>query len=480
MDEEDPAAEAAAEVASVRLLAVGPVQWAEGWTARTVQPVLRAVEAVVAAGWEDQDQDREDGAAEVEEDLDRRREEAEGAALVQDLVAQAPVPTAAATITACTAVTVDTAALVGTAVRLRLITFGTVVAVVVMAIQEIMLGIMAISAVVEEEEVHKWEEIRRLINRSRLIVAAAEVAEALAHPGPALHPDRIIHSRNNHSTSNRIDMAMAMVMVGMGLEMSAEAVALDLPRLNNPTRIIRALRHHSGKIRARIRHNSIEPQDQDHAAEQGAAAAAVVVWVRVVLYLLRQRGEHPTTSQEWAAAVLEPLDQVIMTPPTTSDREQDHHRHCLDRCNSTSSTNKAHPWHPRGQGPRKLSRSRHHLPAKRRVHQSRSIRQSHQRRRNRRNPRYRLGRPPRHPRSHRPSLWRRPALLLCERKWNFVTLHSSNLIGNLRLSVPSELFWRSFPSEWTPSARSTTDFMAKQTRLLRVLLLQSNNEEIDI
>ena len=252
--EEDPvAAEAEEAVASARLLAADPVQWAAGWTARTVRPVLRVVGAVVAAGWEGQgqDRDREDGAvgaaAEVGEDLDRRREEEEApaAVLVQGLVDPDPAPTAAETITACTAATVDTAALVGTAVRLRLITFGTVA--VVMATQEIMLGIMAISAVVEEVEGLKWEEILPLINRSPLIAVALveeeDQAEALGRPGLALHPDRITHSRTNHNTSNRLDMAM----VGMDLETTAEvvAVASDLLPPNIPTRI-RALHRHSG------------------------------------------------------------------------------------------------------------------------------------------------------------------------------------------------------------------------------------------
>lgn len=324
MAEEDPvAAEAAAAVASARLLAADPARWAAVWTARTVRPVLRVVGAVVAVGWEDQD--REDGAvvaaAEELEDLDHRREEGEdpAAVLVQDLVDLVPAPMVAETITACTAVTVDTAALVGTAVRLRLITFGTVS--VVMAIQEIMLGIMAISAVVEEVEGLKWEEILRLINHSPLIAAVAEEedqAVALAPLDLVLHPDRTTHSRSNHNTSNRIDMGM----VGMDLETTAEVVAVvasDLLPPNIPTRI-RALHRHSGKIiRARIRHNTIDRQDLVVVvAEQVAVSSAVVVWVQVELYILRQREEPQIMSQEWeeeeAGAVLEPLGRRITTP----------------------------------------------------------------------------------------------------------------------------------------------------------------------
>lgn len=479
------AAEAAAVVASARLLAVGQVQWAAVWTARMARPVLRVVGAVVAVGWEDQDQ--EDGAvvvaAEEVEDLDHRREEEEdpAAVLVQDLVVPVPAPTVAVvTITACTVVTVDTAVLEGTAVRLRLITFGTVA--VVMAIQENMLGTMAISAVVEEVEGLKWEEILRLINRSPLMAAVAEedLAEALALPGLALHPDRTTHSRSNHNTSNRIDMVMA----GMDLETIVEvvAVASDLLPPNNPTRI-RALHRPSGKIiRARIRHNTTDRQDLVVVAEQGVAA--VVVWVQVALYILRQRGELPIMNQEWeeeeAGAVLEPLGRVIMTPPI-SDRDQDLHRHHrLDRCN-TSNTNKARPWHLRGQGQTNLLGSlqhRHHLLAKRRAHRRPSKRQSHRRRKNRRNPRYQRGHPLRHQLIHRPNFWHRLGWSQSERRWSFAMPHFSNSIESWRSFVPNEQFWRSFLSVWMLSARSTTLCMAKQKRVLpRVLQQKRGNKD---
>ena len=475
--EEDPvAAEAEAAVASARLLAADPVQWAAGWTARTVRPVLRVVGAVVAAGWEgqDQDQDREDGAvvaaAEEVEDLDHRREEGEdpAAVLVQGLVDPAPAPTAAETITACTAATVDTAALVGTAVRLRLITFGTVA--VVMATQEIMLGIMAISAGVEEVEGLKWAEILPLINRSPLIAVAVEEedqAEALGRPGLALHPDRITHSRSSRNTSNRIDMGM----VGMDLETTAEvvAVASDLLPPNIPTRI-RALHRHSGKIiRARIRHNTIDRQDLVVVvAEQVAVSAAAVVWVQVELYILRQREEPLIMNQEWeeeAGAVLEPLGRITMTP-SISDRDQDLHRHHrLDRCN-TSNTNKVHRWHLRGQGQTNLlgslqHRHRHRLLAKRRARLRPSKRQSHRRRNNRRNPRYQRGHPLRHQLIRRPNLWHRPGWSHCERRWSFAMLHFSSSIESWRSFVPNEQFWRSFLSVWMLSARNTTVCMAK-------------------
>ena len=286
--EEDPvvAAEAAAVGASARPLAVAdPARWAAaGWTARTVRPVLRVVGAVAAAGWEDQDQ--EDGAAAVEaveeagEDLDRRREEVAeadpAAVMVQDLVDLAdPARTAAETITACTAVTADTAALV------------------------VMLGTMAISAVVAEVEgLHQWEEIPRLISRSPLIAAAVaaeeevDQAEALGLPGLALHPDRTTHSLSNRSTSNRIDMAMVGMDSETIVEVVAVAVATDLLPPSNPTRI-RALHRNSGKtIRARIRHNTTDRQD---------LVVVVVEWVQAAIYR-RQRGEPPITSQEWEEA----------------------------------------------------------------------------------------------------------------------------------------------------------------------------------
>lgn len=340
MDAEDPlAAEAVAVAESARLLAADQVQWAAAvaavWTARTVRPELREVLAFVMGAYVVGD--NRDGAAVAAEDLDHnRREEAEGeVAAALDLVVLVLVPSAAEMITACTADTADTADLEATAVHLRLITFGTVV---VMATQEIMSG----TTVAEEGQ-----------------------AEALGLLGLVLPPDRITHSRTNHNTSNRIDMAM----VGMDLE---TIVASDLLPPNNPTRT-RALRRHSGKlIRARIRHNTTDRQDPEVVAEQVSVSVAVV-WAQAALCLLRQRGELLNMSKEWEeAAVSEPLARIITTPPT-SGREQDHHRHHrLDRCNtssttSTSNTSKAHPWHLRGQGKTNLSRSlphRHHLLVK--------------------------------------------------------------------------------------------------------------------
>jgi len=339
---------------------------------------------------------------------------AEGVAAAVDLVQdldRALVPTAAATITACTAATVVTA--VAPAVRLRRITSETAT-----ATREITSDTTEISAAAgEAEEDNRVETHRSTIHFPHTAAAEGE-GEALDPLGPALHPDRIIHSHSNRNISNRIDMGMAataasgtipteIILTEVEVVVAAAAAVVLALRHNSPTRI-RALRHHSVKTKARIRVSMVDLLDPVGDREA---------------HCHRPREEPLITRQGWvveeegaaAAAVSGPLGPITMPP---SGLELHRHRYPLGRCISKS---KAHPWHPRGHVQKTLfPKLPHRLLqlAKSRALKNPSRRQNRQRRRNRRSPRYRPGHPPRLRRSHRPNLWHKCAYLIYERKWS--------------------------------------------------------------
>ncbi len=427
---EDPAEEAGAVAASDLQAVAGPWAAAAVWTVRMVRPVLREEEAVAAAvvdfgiiwivvatfataavavvgvhrlrlavpeaGWDPGDRDRSEEGGVVAASAPHLEAPAEGVVVVAvDLVQdRALVPTAAATITACTAATVVTA--VAPAVRLRRITSETAT-----ATREITSGTTEISAAAGEAEAdHRWVETHRsTIHFPHTAVAAAAAGvgegEALDPLGPALHPDHIILSHSNRNISNRIDMGMA-----------ATAAAVLALRHNSPTRI-RALRHHSVKTKARIRVSMADLLDPVGDREAHCPRP------REEPLIMRQ-GWVVVVEEEGAAAVLGPLGPITIPP---SGLELRRHRYPLERCISKS---KAHPWHPRGHVQKTLFPKPHRLLhlAKSRALKNPSRRQNRQRRRNQRSPRYRPGHPPRLRRSHRPNLWHKCACLIYERKWS--------------------------------------------------------------
>ena len=256
---EDPAAEAGAVAASDLQAVVGPWAAAVVWTVRMVRPVLREEEVAAAAAvvvdfgitwivvatfvtaavavvgvhrlrlavpeaeWDLGDRARarsEEGGVVVVALAPHLEAPAEGVAAAVDLVQdldRALVPTAAATITACTAATVVTA--VAPAVRLRRITSETAT-----ATREITSDTTEISAAAgEAEEDNRVETHRSTIHFPHTAAAEGE-GEALDPLGPALHPDRIIHttkqntifssSSDTHSRRNVRDKHLYQVFSG--------------------------------------------------------------------------------------------------------------------------------------------------------------------------------------------------------------------------------------------------------------------------
>ena len=450
---EDPAAEAGAVAASDLQAVVGPWAAAVVWTVRMVRPVLREEEvaaavavdfgitwivvatfvtaavavvgvhrlrlAVPEAEWDLGDRARarsEEGGVAVVALAPHPEAPAEGVAAAVDLVQDldralvALVPTAAATITACTAATVVTA--VAPAVRLRRITSETAT-----AIREITSDTTEISAAAgEAEEDNRWVETHRSTIHFPHTAAAEGEGEALDPLGPAHHPDRIIHSHSNRNISNRIDMGMAataasgtipteIILTEVEVVVAAAAAVVLALRHNSPTRI-RALRHHSVKTKARIRVSMVDLLDPVGDREAHCPRP------REEPLIMRQGW---VVEEEGAAAVSGPLGPITMPP---SGLELHRHRYPLDRCISKS---KARPWHPRGHVQKTLfPKLPHRLLqlAKSRALKNPSRRQNRQRRRNRRSPRYRPGHPPRLRRSHRPNLWHKCACLIYERKWS--------------------------------------------------------------